>query len=125
MNDTTIIKKYDKHNFRLRAAPARFFSILIFDQLIASLLKASRIISQVSAPDLPKFTQNLMHVCCSFKSGIVKIETHLCNCLLLNVYSMLYVLERSLIDIDSQLKNCISRCNNVVYYFSFRLRTKN
>ena len=36
---------------------------------------------------------------------------HLCICLLLNVYLMVYVVERSLTDMDCQLPNCTSRCN--------------
>ena len=62
----------------------------IYNQLITPLLKTCWIISQISAPHLLKFTQNFMHIRCSFKFSIVKIKMHLCICLIWNSYLMLY-----------------------------------
>ena len=70
----------------------------IYDHLITRLLKACWIISQVSAPDLPKFAHNFMHIRCS-----LKLTAHYLH---LNVYLMLYILEKGLTDINWQLMNC-------------------
>ena len=75
-------------------------------RLISSFLKVCWITSQVTASDFFQIYA---------KFGIVKFGIFKKN--------MTYVPEWSPTDI--QLRNCTSRCNNIVYYFSSILRTKN
>ena len=43
-------------------------------RLVASFLYARRVISKVSVPDLPSFTQNLMFVLCSSFTSVLKSQ---------------------------------------------------